>query len=240
MKQQSLASQGVFEKYGRKSRREQFLDEIEAVIPWSAMESLVRPHYAKAGGGRQPVGLSIMLRTYFVQQWLNLSDPGVEEALYESAALRRFVGVDLGVAPAPDETTVLRFRHLLEKHDLGGMMLDSVNFHLEAKGIRIQTGTIVDATLIQAASSTKNANKERDPEMHQTKKGNQRYFGLKAHIGVDAKEGHVHSVATSAANVADMHMLPICCMTRSARYGATAAIKARPKPSARPRRTPRI
>jgi IS5 family transposase len=208
MKQQSLASQGVFEKYGRKSRRELFLDEMERVVPWGAMESLVRPHYAKSGNGRQPVGLSIMLRTYFVQQWFNLSDPGVEEALYESAALRRFVGVDLGVAPAPDETTVLRFRHLLEKHDLCGLMLESVNVHLEAKGIRIQTGTIVDATLIHAPSSTKNAKKERDPEMHQAKKGNQWYFGLKAHIGVDAKEGTVHTVCTTAANVADMHMLP--------------------------------
>jgi IS5 family transposase len=172
------------------------------------MESLVRPHYPKAGNGRQPVGLSIMLRMYFVQQWFNLSDPGVEEALYESAALRRFVGVDLGMAPAPDETTVLRFRHLLEKHDLGGLMLEAVNVHLEAKGIRIQTGTIVDATIIHAPSSTKNEAGKRDPAMHQTKKGNQWYFGLKAHIGVDAKEGTVHSVATTAANVADMHMLP--------------------------------
>ena len=208
MKQQSLASQGTFEKYGRKSRRELFLDEMERVVPWSAMESLVRPHYAKSGNGRRPVGLSIMLRTYFVQQWFNLSDPGVEEALYESAALRRFVGVDLGVAPSPDETTVLRFRHLLEKHDLGGLMLDAVNVHLEAKGIKIQTGTIVDATIVHAPSSTKNEKKERDPEMHQTRKGNQWYFGLKAHIGVDAKEGTVHTVCTSAANVADMQMLP--------------------------------
>jgi IS5 family transposase len=208
MKQQSLASQSVFEKYGRKSRRELFLDEMERVVPWSGLEALVRPHYAKAGKGRQPVGLSIMLRVYFVQQWFNLSDPGVEEALYESAALRRFVGVDLGVAPAPDETTVLRFRHLLEKHDLGGLMLDAVNVHLEAKGIRIQTGTIVDATILHAPSSTKNASGERDPEMHQTRKGKQWYFGLKAHIGVDAKQGHVHSVATSAASVADCHMLP--------------------------------
>ena len=208
MKQQSLSSQAVFEKYGRKSRRELFLDEMEQVVPWSAMESLVRPHYAKAGNGRQPVGLSIMLRTYFVQQWFNLSDPGVEELLYESAAVRRFVGVDLGIAPAPDETTVLRFRHLLEQHDLGGVMLEVVNVHLEAKGIKIQTGTIVDATIIHAPSSTKNSTGERDPEMHQTRKGNQWYFGLKAHIGVDAKEGHVHSVATSAASVADSHMLP--------------------------------
>jgi len=208
MKQQSLASQGVFEKYGRKSRRELFLDEMEQIVPWCGLESLVRPHYAKAGNGRQPVGLSIMLRTYFVQQWFNLSDPGVEELLYESPAVRRFVGVDLGVASAPDETTILRFRHLLERHDLGGLMLDAVNVHLEAKGIKIQTGTIVDASIIHAPSSTKNSTGERDPEMHQTRKGNQWFFGLKAHIGVDAKEGHVHSVATSAASVADSHMLP--------------------------------
>jgi IS5 family transposase len=166
MKQQSLSSQGVFEKYGRKSRRELFLDEIEQVVPWSALEALVRPHYAKAGKGRQPVGLAIMLRTYFVQQWFNLSDPGVKEALYESAALRRFVGVDLGVAPAPDETTILRFRHLLERHELGGLMLDAVNVHLDARGIRIATGTIVDATILHAPSSTQNASGERDPAMH--------------------------------------------------------------------------
>src|SRR6202045_3302829 len=153
--QQTLASQTSFEKHGRKSKRELFLDQMEEVVPWSELLSLVVPHYPKAGNGRQPVGLSIMLRTYFVQQWFNLSDPGVEEALYESAALRRFVGVDLGVAPAPDETTVCRFRHLLEKHDLGGLMLEAVNVHLEARGIRIATGTIVDATIIHAPSSTK-------------------------------------------------------------------------------------
>ena len=208
MQQRSLASQSVFEKYGRKSRRELFLDEMEQIVPWAELLALVEPHYAKAGKGRQPVGLSIMLRTYFVQQWFNLSDPGVEEALYESPVLQRFVGVDLGMAPAPDETTVLRFRHLLEKHSLGGQMLDTVNEHLESKGIKIQTGTIVDASILHAPSSTKNEKKQRDPAMHQTRKGNQWFFGLKAHIGVDAKQGHVHSVATSSANVSDVHMLP--------------------------------
>ena len=208
MKQQTFASQSSFEKYGRKSRRELFLDEMELVVPWAELQALVEPHYPKAGNGRRPVGLSIMLRTYFMQQWFNLSDPGVEEAFYESATLRRFAGVDLGVAPAPDETTVLRFRHLLEKYDLCGAMLEAVNLHLEAKGIRIATGTIVDATIIHAPSSTKNEKKERDPAMHQTKKGNQWYFGLKAHIGVDSKLGTVHSVCTSAANVSDVHMLP--------------------------------
>jgi len=149
-----------------------------------------------------------MLRTYFVQQWFNLSDPGVEELLYESPAVRKFVGVDLGMAAAPDETTVLRFRHLLEKHDIGGMMLDAVNVHLDARGIKIQTGTIVDATIIHAPSSTKNEAGKRDPEMRQTRKGNQWYFGLKAHIGVDAKEGTVHTLVTTSANVADSTVLP--------------------------------
>ena len=208
MKQQTFASHSSFEKYGRKSRRELFLDGMERVVPWAELEALVEPHYPKAGNGRRPVGLQIMLRTYFMQQWFDLSDPGVEEALYESATLRRFAGVDLGVAPAPDETTVLRFRHLLEKHDLGGEMLETVNRHLEAKGIRIATGTIIDASIVHAPSSTKNAAGKRDPEMHQTKKGNQWHFGLKTHIGVDSKEGHVHSVATTAASVSDVHMLP--------------------------------
>jgi IS5 family transposase len=181
---------------------------MERIVPWSGLLALVRPHYAKAGNGRRPEGLEIMLRTYFVQQWFNLSDPGVEEALYESPVLQRFVGVDLGAAPVPDETTMLRFRHLLEKHDLCGLMLEAVNIHLEAKGIKIATGTIVDATILHAPSSKKNEKKERDPEMHPTRKGNQWYFGLKAHIGVDAKQGTVHSVATTAASVSDCHMLP--------------------------------
>ena len=208
MLQQTFASQVGFEKYGRKSRRELFLDEMSQIVPWVELQALVEPHYAKAGNGRRPVGLAIMLRTYFVQQWFNLSDPGVEEMFYESAALRRFAGVDLGFAPAPDETTICRFRHLLEKHKLGEEMLETVNLHLASKGIQIATGTIVDATIIHAPSSTKNTKKERDPEMHQTRKGNQWYFGLKAHVGVDSKQGVVHSVCTSAASVADCHMLP--------------------------------
>jgi IS5 family transposase len=137
-----------------------------------------------------------------------LSDPGVEDALYESPVLRRFVGLDLGRAPAPDETTILNFRHLLEEHELCGDMLDTVNHYLDSRGIRITTGTIVDATIIHAPSSTKNSKKERDPAMHQTKKGNRWYFGMKAHIGVDSKEGIVHSVCSTAASVSDVHMLP--------------------------------
>lgn len=208
MRQQTLAGQASFEKYGRKCKREQFLDEMEQVVPWAELQALVEPHYPKGENGRPPVGLSIMLRVYFVQQWFNLSDPGAEEALYESPVLRRFVGVDLGRAPAPDESTILQFRHLLEKHDLGGAMLNAVNEYLESRGIRISRGTIVDATILHAPSSTKNRSGERDPEMHQTRKGKQWYFGLKAHVGVDSKRGHVHSVCTSAASVADKHMLP--------------------------------
>lgn len=208
MRQQTLATQTGFETYGRKSKREQFLDEMEQVVPWAELQALIEPHYPKGENGRPPVGLSIMLRVYFLQQWFNLSDPGAEEALYESPVLRRFAGVDLGRAPAPDESTILQFRHLLERHDLGGAMLDTVNQYLEGRGIRITTGTIVDATIIHAPSSTKNRSGERDPEMHQTRKGKQWYFGLKAHIGVDSKEGHVHSLCTSAASVADQHMLP--------------------------------
>jgi IS5 family transposase len=208
MRQITLASQGSFEKYGRKSKREQFLETMEAVVPWTELLALIEAHYPKAGNGRQPVGLSIMLRVYFLQQWFNLSDPAAEDALYESPALRRFAGVDLGRASAPDETTILRFRHLLEEHELCGKILDVVNGYLDGKGLRISTGTIVDATIIAAPSSTKNSKGERDPEMHQVKKGNQWHFGAKAHIGVDSKECIVHSVCTTAASVSDVHMLP--------------------------------
>ena len=176
-------------------------------MPWAELEALIAPYYLKEGNGRRPIGLGIMLRIYFLQHWFNLSDPAAEEALYDSAALRRFAGVDLGRAPAPDETTILNFRHLLEGQDLCGAMLDAVNHYLEDRGIRIGTGTIVDATIIHAPSSTKNATGTRDPQMHQTRKGNQWYFGMKAHIGVDSREGHVHSLCSSAASVADKHML---------------------------------
>lgn len=208
MRQITFASQPSFEKYGRKSRREEFLSTMEAVVPWSELEVLIAPYYPKAGKGRQPIGLSTMLRIYFLQHWFKLSDPGAEDALYASPVLRRFAGVDLGRAAAPDETTILRFRRLLEQHELCGQILDAVNHYLASRGLRIATGTIVDATIIAASSSIKNNKKERDPEMHQTRKGNQWYFGAKAHIGVDSKEGIVHSVCTSAASVSDVHMLP--------------------------------
>jgi IS5 family transposase len=207
MQQMTLAHQAEFQRYTKKTRREQFLEEMETVMPWSELSALITPYYSKGEMGRKPVGLGIMLRVYVLQQWFALSDPGVEDALYESAVLRRFAGIDLGRAPAPDETTILNFRHLLEAHELCGQMLDAVNEYLASRGIRITTGTIVDATIIHAPSSTKNATKQRDLEMHQAKKGNQWYFGAKAHIGVDSKEGVVHSVCTSAASVHDKHML---------------------------------
>src|SRR3981189_1060349 len=173
MKQQTLAMANGFERYKKKTRPAWFLEEMEQVVPWSELCGLIEPVYAKAGNGRPPVGAERMLRIYFLQQWFNLSDPGVEEALYDSVVMRDFVGIDLGREPVPDETTVCKFRHLLEEHGLGGEMLETVNLHLEGKGVRITTGTIVDATIISAPSSTKNREQKRDPEMHQTRKGKQ-------------------------------------------------------------------
>lgn len=206
MRQGTLAMMTGFERYGKKTRRAKFLEEMEEVVPWQQLCALVEPHYARAGNGRPPVGVERMLRVYFLQQWFNLSDPGVEEALYDSAVMREFVGIDLGREPAPDETTVCKFRHLLEEHDLGGQMLEAVNRHLQQHGVRISRGTIVDATIIAAPSSTKNASGERDPEMHQ--KGNEWHFGMKAHLGVDSKTKLVHTAVATAANVADATVLP--------------------------------
>jgi len=197
-----------FERYTKKTKRALFLEEMEQVVPWRELCALLEPHYPKAGNGRPPVGVERMLRIYFLQQWFNLSDPGVEEALYDSAVLRQFAGIDLGQEPVPDETTVCKFRHLLEEHKLGGEMLQTVNLHLQEKGVRITTGTIVDATIIHAPSSTKNREEKRDPEMHQTKKGHQWFFGMKAHVGVDSKSKIIHSAAVTAANVADATVLP--------------------------------
>jgi IS5 family transposase len=208
MKQPTLAMMTGFEKYGKKTRRAEFLEEMEQVVPWARLGGLVEPYYPKAGNGRPPVGVERMLRIYFLQQWFNLSDPAVEEALYDSAVMRQFAGIDLGREPVPDETTVCKFRHLLEEHQLGGEMLQAVNRHLEGKGVRITTGTIVDATIIHAPSSTKNREQKRDEEMHQTKKGNQWYFGMKAHVGVDSKTKLIHSVVATPANVADATVLP--------------------------------
>jgi transposase, IS5 family len=207
MTQATFAMVG-FDRYGKTTRRAAFLAEMNRVVPWPELCGLIEPVYPKPGNGRPPVGLERMLRIYFLQQWFNLSDPAVEEALYDSLAMRRFVGIDLGREPAPDETTVCRFRHLLEAHDLGRRLFEAVHRHLEAKGLKVATGTIVDATIINAPSSTKNADQARDPDMHQTKKGNQWYFGMKAHVGIDSRSKIIHAVVATAANVADSAVLP--------------------------------
>ena len=197
-----------FEKHTKKTRRAIFLEEMEQVVPWRELCALLEPHYPKPGNGRPPVGVERMLRIYFLQQWFNLSDPGVEEALYDSSVMRGFVDIDLGCEAVPDEATVCKFRHLLEQHGLGEQILGSVNLHLQAKGVRITTGTIVDATILHAATSTKNRQQQRDPEMHQTRKGKQWYFGMKAHVGVDSKTKIIHTAVATAANIADSTVLP--------------------------------
>jgi IS5 family transposase len=207
MKQQTLAG---FQKYGKTTRRAQFLGEMDRVVPWAELTAVIEPSYPQAApeGGRLAVPLERMLRIYFLQQWFNLSDPGVEEALYDSAAMRSFVGIDLGREPAPDETTVCKFRQRLERHRLGKKIFAAVKQHLRESGFKVTTGTIVDATIISAPSSTTNKDGKRDPEMHQTAKGNQWHFGMKAHFGVDSKTKMIHTVLASAANVADRDALP--------------------------------
>lgn len=188
----------------KRTRREVFLAEMEQVVPWTSLLALIAPHYPKMGRpGRQPYALPTMLRIHFLQQWYALSDPAMEEALYDTPVMRRFAQIG-GMNDVPDETTILNFRRLLETHSLSGPIFDEVNAHLARKGQSLRAGTIVDATIISAPSSTKNADGERDPEMHQTKKGNQWFFGMKAHIGVDDESGLVHHVECTAANVADV------------------------------------
>ena len=188
----------------KQTRREVFLAEMDQVVPWRALLGLIEPHYPKQGRpGRQPYPLETMLRIHFLQQWYALSDPAMEEALYDTPVMRRFAQLG-GLADIPDETTVLNFRRLLETHGLAAQMLAQVNRHLARKGLGLRGGTIVDATIIAAPSSTKNQDGERDPQMHQTKKGNQWYFGMKAHIGVDEESGLVHHVECTAANAGDV------------------------------------
>ena len=205
MKQMSLGGSG-FERKTKRTRKREFLDEMNLVVPWAELVSLIAPHAPAPGakGGRPPFAVEAMLRIHFLQQWFNLSDPAMEEALYDMALFREFVGLDAGEDNLPDESTILRFRHLLEAHNLSSQILATVNATLAAKGLLLKSGTVVDATLIAAPSSTKNSSGERDPEMHQTKKGNQWHFGMKAHIGVDADSGLVHTVVGTAANVNDV------------------------------------
>jgi IS5 family transposase len=224
MKQMTLGGTG-FEKYGKTTRRARFLAEMDRVVPWAELCALIEPVYPKAGpdGGRPTVPLERMLRIYFLQQWFDLSDPGVEEALHDSLAMRSFAGIDLSQERVPDESTALNFRHLLERHQLGKPLLAAVNNYLRRQGIKVTHGTIVDATIITAPTSTKNRRQERDPEMHQTQKGQQWYFGMKAHLGVDSSEKLVHTVLASAANVADKQALPYLLHGKETRVWGDAA-----------------
>jgi IS5 family transposase len=191
----------------KQTKRERFLAEMEAVVPWSRLLDLIEPHYPKAGNGRRPYPLAVMLRIYFLQQWYQLSDPGAEEALYDIQSMRAFAGLELGRDAIPDETTILNFRHLLEENDLTKAIFESVSAHLEDKGALLRGGTIMDATLIAASPSTKNKDQRRDPEMSQSKKGNQWYFGMKAHIGVDARSGLIHTAGVTTGKVHDAKVM---------------------------------
>lgn len=208
MKQGSLSMTGYFDK-GKKTKREKFLAEMDQVVPWARLCALIEPRYPKASpaGGRPPLPLERMFRIYCLQQWYNLSDPGAEEALYDSITMRRFAGVHTDADVIPDETSILHFRRLLESHQLTERLLAETNAHLSERGFIVGKGTIVDATIIDAPSSTKNAKKKRDPQMHQTRKGKQWYFGMKVHIGVDTDSGMVHTLRGTAANVADVNVL---------------------------------
>lgn len=201
-KQQTFAGL-AWQNKGKQTRRERFLAEMDAIIPWRQLLELIEPHYPKAGNGRPPLGLEKMLRIYFLQIWFNLSDPGAEEALYDSESMRRFARIELSVDKVPDESTILNFRHLLEVHDLTKAMFERINGLMEQKGLLLRSGTIVDATIIAAPSSTKNATDSRDPEMKQTKKGQNWHFGMKVHVGTD-RRGVVHSVTATHAATADI------------------------------------
>ena len=208
MKQQSFASV-AWETKRKKTRREVFLEEMEQVVPWAELVKRIEPHYPKGEDGRPPKGLERMLRIHFMQLWFNQSDPGMEDLIYESESVRRFAGIELGKDAVPDESTILRFRHLLEQHDLAKELFDRVGRYLEQRGLLLRSGTIVDATLIAAPPSTKNQAQARDPDMSQTKKGNQWYFGMKMHIGTDPR-GVVHTAVATTASVHDSQVLEDC------------------------------
>jgi transposase, IS5 family len=189
----------------KRTRKREFLDEMRRIVPWSSLTALIEPHYPRGKTGRPPFPIATMLQIHFMQQWFGLSDPAMEEALYDVPLYREFAGLDEGMARLPDESTILRFRHLLETHGLAAQMFTLVNEILSEKGLMLEAGSAVDATLICAPSSTKNGSGKRNPEMHQTKKGNQWYFGMKAHVDVDAESGLVHTVIGTAANVHDIN-----------------------------------
>lgn len=204
MTNQTSFAHAEFAAKKKSTRRERFLARMEEVIPWAQLVAVIAPHYPKGARGRPPIGLERMLRVYFLQQWYALADEALEDALYDSQALQRFAGIELDAEGVPDATTLLKFRRLLETHDLCKALFLTINADLAARGLLLREGTLVDATLIAAPSSTKNEKRERDPAMHQTKKGNQWYFGLKAHIGTDRDSKLVHTVVVTAANVADI------------------------------------
>ena len=208
MKQMTLAAARGFEKHNRATRKAEFLARMESLMPWAEFCALIEPHYPKAGNGRPPIGLERMLRMYCLASWFNLADEACEDALYDVPVFREFCRIDLGRERVPDATTLMNFRHLLEAHDLGAALFAKVGELLLANGMKLSGGTIVDATLIAAPPSTKNQDKSRDPEMHQTKKGNEWHFGMKLHIGADSKTGLVHSTSVTAANVHDSHEVP--------------------------------
>src|SRR3954447_23552843 len=205
MQRQGSFSQAEYASKKKQTRRDKFLAEMEQVVPWTRLVERLRPLYPKGERGRPPVALERMLRIHFLQQWYALADQAMEEALYDSQAMRGFAGIDLAVDTVPDETTILNFRHWLERHDLSRVLFEEVGAMLEERGLLMRQGTIVDATIIAAPPSTKNKSKSRDPEMHQTKKGNQWHFGMKAHIGVDVASGVVHTVVGTPANDADIN-----------------------------------
>src|SRR6202521_3177768 len=205
MRRQGSFSQAEYAGKKKQTRRDRFLGEMEQVVPWARLVERLRPLYPKGERGRPPIGLERMLRIYLLQQGYGLADEALEDALYDSQALRGFAGIDLAVASVPDATTLLHFRHWLEQHELTKVLFDEIGAMLEERGLLLRQGTIVDATIIAAPSSTKNKQKSRDPEMHHTRKGNQWYFGMKAHIGVDVASGVVHTLTGTAANEADIN-----------------------------------
>jgi IS5 family transposase len=223
MKQMTLAAAKGFEVHGRATRKAEFLARMEALVPWSEFCALIEPHYPKAGNGRPPIGIERMLRMYLVANWFNLADEACEDALYDIAAFRDFCRIDLGCERVPDATTLLNFRHLLEAHQIGAALFAKVGELLLASGMKLSGGTIVDATLIAAPPSTKNRDKSRDPEMHQSKKGNEWHFGMKLHIGVDSQSGLVHHASVTAGNVHDSQELPnLLCGGETRLYGDSA------------------
>ena len=225
MKQMTLAATRGFEKHSRATRKAEFLARMEGLMPWSEFCALIEPHYPKAGNGRPPVGLERMLRMYCLANWFNLGDVACEDALYDVPVFREFCRIDLGRERVPDATTLMNFRHLLEAHHLGAALFAKVGELLMANGMKLSGGTIVDATLIAAPPSTKNQDKSRDPEMHQTKKGNDWHFGMKLHIGADSKTGLVHRASVTAANVHDSHEVPNLLHGRETRFYGDSAYR---------------